>query len=59
MSTIRLVNASDIFSKNKDIAFKYSDNNICPICSYASNELKRNLHFSLPLKFSRNNFFAV
>lgn len=57
MSTIRLVNASDIFSKNKDIAFKYSDNNICPICSYASNELTAKGFYSHQEKYT--NFYVL
>ncbi len=57
MSTIRLVNASDIFSKNEDITFMYSDSNICPICSYSSNELTAKGFYSDQEKYT--NFYVL
>lgn len=57
MSTTRTVEALDIFSEHGDIKFLYNDNNICPICSYSSNELTIEGYYSFQSDIS--HFYVI
>lgn len=47
MPTVRKVEATDIFCEHANRKFLYTDDNICPICSYSSNELTAEGYYSL------------